>query len=309
VKKLAFIGFGTVGLLVLAAIVLWVSDNSIELPSFGLVAGSASLPVAHVILISLVSGLVGGVAANFLGLGRRGPLVNLVRQRSLESINKGNTVASGQGATNSGAADPVPSASPPDTTLGSDDADPYRSRHFEIPTENRLGQSGTLPFRSAYEPQAGPLPEQFPRAESPHAETEAPAMVTPNLSEIVAGYQKVASGIISRSAFDNYFATLGPSGPVEVIDEGRSIRSSSDPEAFLLSVHVGRVTLVFPAYSFISNRDLQFSTIASVPEVVSTLFSLVRGSGEVIVDSPAVFVDSEPDLKLWTKGEIKGFAG
>jgi hypothetical protein len=119
----------------------------------------------------------------------------------------------------------------------------------------------------------------------------------------------VAGGQISRAAFADFFESLGPTGPVEAADAGETIEASSDPDAFLASVHLSGTTLVFPSYSFIANLDTQFTTIASVPEKVACLFTLSRGSGEVVLEKPALFEDEDFGPRLRSKGELRGFAG
>jgi hypothetical protein len=129
------------------------------------------------------------------------------------------------------------------------------------------------------------------------------------IQDIIIGYGKLAAGPISRSAFSAFFNSIGHSGPVDVEPGGQSIRPEGDPDGFLISVYVNNSVLVFPSYSFIANLDTQFATIASVPENVASIFTLTRGSGEVSIECPAIFIEDDAGLRLKRKGEIRGFAG
>jgi hypothetical protein len=131
----------------------------------------------------------------------------------------------------------------------------------------------------------------------------------PNLNEISAGYSRAVSGHISRSAFADFFDRIGSSSPVEIADGGRAIQNASTPESFLTCVSAGSAYLVFPSYDFIANQATQFATIASVPENVAAVFTLERGDGELILESPAIYEQTETGLRIVTKGEIRGFGG
>ena len=117
------------------------------------------------------------------------------------------------------------------------------------------------------------------------------------------------SGQISRGAFADFFATIGLAGPVEIFDDGNFIGSASGGETFLTCVNAGPAYLVFPSYDFIANQSTHFATIASVPKDVGAVFTLERGDGELILETPAIYQESETGLRRVEKGEIRGFGG
>lgn len=167
------------------------------------------------------------------------------------------------------------------------------------------------PRATPYAPPPAPPPPPPSSPERPT--TEPPRAAAPPsaaaLGEIMAGYARLAGGTISRSEFQNFFNSLGPSGPVEIAENGAAVRSSSNHDGFLTSVAVGGRVLVFPSFEFIANRDTQFSTIAGVPEEVAALFDLARGSGDIVVERPATFDPGDVVARLVSRGSIAGFPG
>lgn len=145
-----------------------------------------------------------------------------------------------------------------------------------------------------------------------HENTKYSAPAKPSLArdEIMRRYREAVSGTISRSTFRLFFDEIGAWGPVDPEDGGRRISASKDDEGFLVSVMNGTEALVFPSYNFVANQDTQFSTIASVPETVASAFSLVRGAGDIVLGTPAVYLtDGEGSAVLVSRGEIRGFSG
>lgn len=273
----------------LAAAYVWLTANGgvIALPRLD----SAMGPAASAAMAGLLAGFVGAAIANRFNIGRRRRDARL--EELLAALEK-----------TRGAAERGPSSrlSPPPPLA------PARRPAAELRTDPywHLGGEPKAPVEreqwSAAEPPA-PIPAE------PLQEPRRPLPAIPNLNEISAAYSRIVSGNISRRAFADFFETIGRSGPAEISDGGRSIEGVSGGESFLTCVNAGSVYLVFPSYDFIANQATQFATIASVPENVASVFALERGDGELILDRPAVYEDSETGLRLVSKGEIRGFGG
>jgi hypothetical protein len=300
----------TLGALVIFA--MWwlgISITWLRLPFFG---RGAPLPPAHIVLIALVAGLVGGIVANLLRLGLRRELAKL-RDRLWRLEHPSGQRAADNSASDAADAQSRDSSSPGNMYPG--------GRHFwqqgriaEGPAPSGSAERLMRPTSGWNADTHGPnyrLDEnEMPGDGGPHLSAAMrPSSSGPPINDIVLAYGKIATGHLSRSAFQSFFSSLGPGGPVDVIDGGQSIRRSEDPDAFLISADIDGTILVFPSYSFVANRDTQFSTIASVPDNVALLFALTRGSGEIVVASPAVFSEREGVPTRERRGEIKGFAG
>jgi hypothetical protein len=246
-------------------------------------------PVASAAMVGLLAGFIGAAIANRFNIGRRGLDAHV--ERLLKAL---------EGKTRDASGPRSASQRPP--------ADPAAGRSAELQTDSYRQFGG--------EPKPRPEPLRWPSAESPGRpsavaapEASRPLAATPNLDKVSAAYGRVIAGHISRSAFADFFETIGRARPVEIADGGRSIEAASGGESFLTSVDTGPVHLVFPSYDFIANQATQFATIASVPENVAAVFALERGDGELSLDRPAVYENSETGPRLVSKGQIRGFGG
>jgi hypothetical protein len=165
----------------------------------------------------------------------------------------------------------------------------YRRPLLETPPSPALEPARP---RSSGEPKTAPVQPPPPRP----------------VNEIVADYQRLLSGTMSRSSFQNFFEAIGSAGPVQPTADHNSIVNATT-ESCLTALARGSKVLVFPSYEFVSNAANQFSTIASVPEAVSALFDLQRDDGEIVLERPAIFDGGENYPVLRSKGIIRGFDG
>lgn len=288
-NRASFLFAAAAFVILLAAAYVWLTANggTAALPRLDPAVG----PSASAAMAGLLAGFIGAALANRFNIGRRGREADLAKL--LAALEAQSREAADRGpASRLSPSPPAPARRPPD----------------ELRTEPYWHLGG--------EPRPRVEPPQRPAAESsgspPAAvsqEPRRPLPTVPNLNEVSAAYSRVVSGNISRRAFADFFETIGRSGPAEISDGGRSIEGVSGGESFLTCVNAGSVYLVFPSYDFIANQATQFATIASVPENVAAVFALERGDGELILDRPAVYEDSETGLRLVSKGEIRGFGG
>jgi hypothetical protein len=168
------------------------------------------------------------------------------------------------------------------------------------------GQAPRRDEQSDYWTEPRPQPAPEPRGEAPPPQ---PRRAPPDLGSIAARFGQLTRGNISRTAFAEFFASLGDSTAVESADGGRSLQQAQG-DGFLTAVDVGGHILVFPSYRFVSNWDTQFAFMASVPESVTELFELARGDGEIAMARPALFESNAGGApRRIDRGEIRGFQG
>jgi hypothetical protein len=177
------------------------------------------------------------------------------------------------------------------------DADAVAARNAGPPLrrDDRSDRREPLRDRAAEPPAATPPPQQ--------------RRTPPDLATAAARFAQLTRGNISRTAFADFFDTLGDSTAVDSADGGRSLQPAQG-EGFLTAVESGGYILVFPSYRFVSNWDTQFAFMASVPESVTELFDLTRGDGEIAMASPALFESHSGGApRRLERGAITGFQG
>lgn len=197
-------------------------------------------------------------------------------------------------------------------TAERDDIERIQAMRSRSPYINQARQQASEPLRRNEFVGDAPKPslrKSPPPPMQPQAPTQPVATTGPSLDDVVAGYGRLVSGQISRSAFQDYFENIGPYGAIKVTQQGRSIEEAAGDETFLMSVLLGQHILVFPSYEFVSNMETQFNTIASVPEPVAQLFELGKGDGEIVVEAPAIFDNLDGTPVFQSSGVMKGFGG
>jgi hypothetical protein len=268
--------------------------------SRGAVPGSTAASLAVHLLGALLAGFLGGLLASWLGQRGTSGRSASVDDRLLK-LGKGldgvdNRLAAIERGLRSGAerddkVDRILSrvADRPPPSPGAAD-------WLETAMPDRARQGGPVqPITSATAPVR------------PAAAPSAPPRET--VEEITARFGRVAAGQIARSGFSRFFSDLGPSGGVRVERGGAVIEAASGGEELLTAVNTSAGILVFPSYQFVSNQPTQFATIASVPDEVASIFDLTLGSGDLVVNRPAMFEEIDGETRRVAKGALGGFAG
>lgn len=264
------------GIVVLISALMWLIDpGTIAIRPIPWYPG----PLISAAIIGLLAGFAGATIASLFRVGSR----RWSRRLSARIDELENWRAVERKARETAASASAPPPPPPS------------SRRQEVPA-SAYGMTGP-----EWETQGAGQPAQAPPA--------VPSRPIIPLNDIVMRYGKVAAGHISRSNFAEFFESVGQFGPVEIAEGGQSITVTSNEESFLTAVNAGSAILVFPSYDFVANQETQFNTIASVPDDVAVLFELARGDGEIVLDRPAVFEETEAGPNLRSKGELRGFGG